>query len=220
MTISDEEWERRHLRKIQDALEREIREKQEARLQKAIERNGLVDVFQSRTFDTFQASEDWQTVAKTRCQKYASHPDGWLLMSGSSGCGKTHLCSAVVQVLMHEHRIPVKYMLYRDEIETMKSRESMETGGRLRTMETLKRTDTLYIDDLFKGGVSDADIRIVFEILDYRYRANKRTIVSTELSVDALKQVDEAIAGRILERSSAKVLIMDKPGRNYRLAEG
>lgn len=75
----------------------------------------------------------------------------------------------------------------------------------------------LYIDDLFKGKITEADINLVFEILNYRYNNNFKTIISSEYMLTELLKIDEAISSRILEKSRGYHLdIKRENGRNYR----
>jgi hypothetical protein len=77
----------------------------------------------------------------------------------------------------------------------------------------LKNADVLYIDDLFKNGKDDfgtvkqptpADINAAFEIINYRYNnPGKITIISSERTLIEMNAIDEAIAGRIAEKSKA-----------------
>ena len=100
--------------------------------------------------------------------------------------------------------------------------------GRLQTIEVL------YIDDFFKpvtaedrdGNLrtvppSPADIRIAFEILNYRYINRLPTIISSEWHLSELADMDEATASRIAERCGeyAMVIGRDKK-RNHRLMGG
>ena len=74
----------------------------------------------------------------------------------------------------------------------------------------------LYIDDFLKGGASDADIRLAFEILNARYNDSKlKTIISSEMDLTAILNRDEALGGRIYER--AKKNVLRAPGKNWRL---
>ena len=71
------------------------------------------------------------------------------------------------------------------------------------TINELIKVDVLYLDDLLKGNAapSDADIRLLFEIINGRYLGSRKiTIISSELTLKELMSIDEAIAGRIAER--------------------
>ena len=97
-------------------------------------------------------------------------------------------------------------------------------------MKELKKTDVLYIDDLFKGGKGEdgkykpptaADINAAFEIINYRYNNPELvTIISSERTLVELNDIDEAIAGRIAERSKESGYCINlKPDkkRNWRM---
>lgn len=211
-----EAYEARRKRQFQEALQAEVAEKKAAQIKTALEKSGLINTIKTKTFDSYETQQDWQKMAKTICLQYAENPEGWLLVSGPSGCGKTHLCTAVVGRLT-EHNLPVWYMLYREEVDKLKPMSGNDSEERIRMMNRYKSAGSLYIDDLFKGGASQADVKAIFELLDYRYRNNKRTIISTELSLEQLMDIDTAIGGRISELSK-KVLIKNVAGRNYRLA--
>lgn len=82
-----------------------------------------------------------------------------------------------------------------------------------------KKTDVLYIDDLFKQKeIKDADIKLAFELIDYRLRQQLKTIISTELDEDALIECDEALASRIMQISRGfRMVIPRDRNKNYRL---
>lgn len=209
------DFEARRNQRFYEEWLKETEQKKLEQVERSLDESGLRGAIKEKTFDTFIAREPWQKKAKGICERFAADPEGWLFLSGPTGCGKTHLCTAVVGSLI-EKRIPVRYMLYRDEMSRLKYAEREDRNNILRTFKT---AGVLYIDDLFKRGATDAELRIMFELLDFRYRGNLMTIVSTELSSDELINMDEAIAGRIIEKST-KVLINAKAGRNYRLRKG
>lgn len=214
-TYDPEEYEARLKRKYAEEYRDAVRQKRSEQLKRAIEHSGLGLMLHNKTFDSYEATEDWQKIAKGSCEKYAANPDKWLLLSGPSGCGKTHLCTAVAGSMIRR-QIPVWYMLYREEIDSLKAMDGVDPEARERRMRIYKTAHVLYIDDLFKASATKADIKAMFELIDYRYRMDKKTIISTELDIKQLTEIDSAIAGRIIEKSK-KVLIKHENGRNYRL---
>ena len=83
-------------------------------------------------------------------------------------------------------------------------------------LERLKRIPVLYIDDFFKGSANEADVRLAFEIINARYNdSHLRTIFSSEINFEGLEEIDEAVCGRIYERSKGYRLAA--PKENYRL---
>ena len=74
----------------------------------------------------------------------------------------------------------------------------------------------MYIDDLFKGSVTSADINLAYEIINARYGVKElRTIISTERSMQNIIGIDEALGSRIYQRS--KNFIIQTPKQNWRL---
>lgn len=166
--------------------------------------SGLMDMVARYTFDTWASTEKWQTVALEIAQDYVASRSGWLLASGNSGSGKTHLCTAVCGALL-DAGVDARYVLWRDMSVQAKAVVNDDEAYQ-RLISPLKKTKLLYIDDLFKtgGGVkpSTADIRLAFEILNSRYNDSaKLTVISTEWSLDYLIDFDEALGSRIYERS-------------------
>lgn len=107
-------------------------------------------------------------------------------------------------------------MLWRDVSVRAKAVVNDEEYGRI--VDPLKRVKVLYIDDLFKGGApKEADIKLAFEILNYRYADQKLlTVISSERTIEELLDIDEAVGSRIYERSRGYYLPLDGM-KNWRL---
>lgn len=189
-----------------------------------MKRSGLKDIIKDYTFDKFEDGEPWQKAIKNAAMEYAKAPEGWFFLGGQSGAGKTHLCTAICREFLLAGR-SVRYMLWRDDIVKIKGAvtDSEEYSA---MVDRFKRVDVLYIDDLFKTGKAadntaqkptGADINVAFEIINYRYNnPSLLTIISSELSEDELLDIDEAIGGRIFERSKSISIAKDR-ARNYRI---
>lgn len=189
-----------------------------------MQRSGLKNIITDYTFEKFEAEEDWQIALKSAAMSYARNPEGWFFLGGQSGCGKTHLCTAICREFLLGGRAVV-YMLWRDDIVKIKAAvtDSSEYSSMI---DRYKKAPVLYIDDLFKAGrdergnlgISRADINVAFEIINYRaINPELLTIISTELSVDELVDIDEATGGRIFEKSFANgISIARDRSRNYR----
>ena len=54
-----------------------------------MERSGLKNVIRNYTFGRFEATEDWQKKILESATEYAQNPDGWFLICGQSGSGKS-----------------------------------------------------------------------------------------------------------------------------------
>lgn len=189
-----------------------------------MEKSGLKNIIRELTFETFIPTEDWQNTMKSTAAAYGEKPQGWLLLAGQSGCGKTHLCTAVCrQRLLAGDE--VRYMPWRDKLAEIKAC-SLDSEYRTRLIDGYKNAQILYIDDLYKTGKNEkgvceprsSDINLAFEIINHRYINHLTTIVSTERTPQELVEIDEATGSRILEMAGSNVLSVARhTKRNYRL---
>lgn len=182
-----------------------------------IQKSGLEEALKHNTFANFKEETEEQRRIKSLAKKYVENGgENWLLLCGQSGSGKTHLCTAVVGELLKGGKA-VLYLPYRDELPRIKS-YILDNESYRHLMNRWQQYEVLYIDDLFKGTTTERDKSIIFELIDYRYRNCLKTIISTEYTVEELVTLEEATAGRILERSGEwKYEISKSYGKNYRL---
>ena len=193
-----------------------------------LERSGLKDVTRMYTFKKYKTDENWQERIKLAAMDYVTSvkngENGWFFIGGQSGCGKTHICTAIAVQLL-KSQMDLRYMVWRDEARKLKAvANSLEYTEMLNEFKQVK---VLYIDDFLKSGrdssgnmkPTDADVALAFELLNYRN--NNRdllTIISSELTLEEIADIDEAIAGRIAQNAERhRLVIARKPGRNYRL---
>lgn len=166
-----------------------------------IRRSGLSGLVERCTFDTFQTPEPWQRAAREAAERYLEDWRGkWFFIGGSSGAGKTHLCTAICGKLM-EAGVPVRYMQWRADVPPIKAVVNDPERYR-QAMDPLKRVRVLYIDDFLKGSLTGGDLNIAFELLNHRYiDREKVTILSSELTLDRIMRWDAGVGGRIHERA-------------------
>lgn len=176
-----------------------------------IKQSGLERAIQVKTFDSFEEKEDWQRKMKQTAKQYAQHPQGWFVACGQPGSGKTHLCTAIAGEMLKKG-VAVRYMLWREDSVELKA-VTTDKEEYFRRMEPLKKAQCLYIDDLFKGGTSAPDLKLAFELLDYRYRNDLLTIISTERNLNDLDEIDEGIGSRIREMSQGHRIWIAKDRR-------
>lgn len=184
--------------------------------------SGLGDALRTCTFESFRAQEDWQKRLLKTARDYAAAPSGWLSILGQSGCGKTHLCTAVCNQLLARGE-QVLYFAWREEAARLKA---AQPERREALLEQYLQAPYLYIDDLLKtargadGTVQPTagDLNLAFTILGYRYARKKPTILSSEYGIAELLGLDEAIGSRIAEMSGRNLCgVRRDPKRNYRL---
>ena len=178
-----------------------------------IRQSGMSDLLKRYSFQSYRAETPEQKNILDKARQFAGSDGGWFYIFGRSGSGKSHICTAICRELIERNR-DVYYMPWRDESTGLKSMitDSYEYERRMRK---LKRVEVLYIDDFLKGGDSDADIRLAYEILNFRYNdTGLRTILSSETDLKTLLKRDEALGGRVYER--ARGYVLQAPAKNMR----
>ena len=192
-------------------------------------KSGLQAVMGKYRFDTYETTEPWQetvkqnAVAYTEAQMGSAAEHRWFFIGGASGAGKSHICTAICREFLHQGK-EVRYMLWRDETVALKANVN-DSALYEKAIRALKTAEVLYIDDFFKcgqveGGTqkpTEADIRLAFELLNYRYnQPDTITIISSESTLDAIFSIDEAVGGRIGERAQGHVINLTGKEKNYR----
>lgn len=187
-----------------------------------LDNSGIASNWRNKTFDSFLAADDWQKNMKARIQRYANDDKrDWMLVTGQTGCGKTHLCTAAF-VQLARFGFSCRYIRWLDIIQQLDA-TYYKPSEYAELFEPLAKCRVLYLDDLFKTEnrekPTQRQFQQTFRLLDARYQnPNLMTIISTEWSLDMLVTYDEALGGRIKERCGKHIIqIREAAGRNYRL---
>lgn len=182
-----------------------------------LQRSGLADMVKRYTLKTWQQECPEQKAAFNAANLFCAKPDGWFVVSGRPGTGKTHICTAVCVEMMRKG-YDTRYVMWRDFAVSAKA--AVNDGDEYaRIVDPVKRVKVLYLDDFFKTGKDQdpttADVNLAFEILNHRYNDSKLiTIISTEYSLERMMDIDEAVGSRIYERCKRFYLPMQ--GENWR----
>jgi DNA replication protein DnaC len=195
--------------------------------ERRIRNSGLSLVLDGWTFDAFKDEQPYQKTMKETALRYTKTildgGNAWLYMGGQVGSGKSHLCTAVCGELLRT-KYPVKYMRWVTDSGNLKGyvtdREAFSDA-----ME-YKEAKVLYVDDLFKmqhwpgkrPRPTDADIRVAFELFDYRYAERKPTIITSEWMLSTeLMDIDAGTFSRMYEMSKGYLVeIAPGKGKNWR----
>lgn len=186
-------------------------------------KSGLADRVKENTFKNYKQDKQPRTEAVQSCLKYITdfkEKQPSLILMGEVGAGKTHLAIATANKLLSKY--VVKYVLYEDIRALKFSLNDREHYNSV--ISNLREVQVLFIDDLFKGLEKDidasrakAELDVVYEIINYRYNNKKPIIVTTELNINRMMQIDKAIASRILEMCKGYRISFDGIELNYRV---
>ena len=171
---------------------------------KILKDSGLTQIMQEHTFDSYRTDEEWQKEVKNKAQDFVSNEIGTFYIGGQSGSGKTKICSCILNEFIKQNKV-VRYIVWNDFINDLMS--DFETAKE--KVAEMQKVEVLYIDDLYKFPPKDFEKKVLFMIVNYRTRANMKTLFSSEVKVmnDKDEQnkaidlygIDVAVAGRIWE---------------------
>ena len=176
------------------------------------------------TFENYYTDKEFQKHIKEKAMQYVQGgylAGQWFFIGGQVGCGKTHICTAIVRELANKG-MQCRYMTWRDESVQLKSIVNEHEEYHFKLME-LCNIPVLYIDDLFKVQAgqmpTQADVNLAFQIINHRYLDLKKvTIISCEYESNQLLDIDEATGSRIIEKCKAFLVnVTRNRDKNYRL---
>jgi DNA replication protein DnaC len=185
--------------------------------------SGINPEVSQQTFTNFQVWSESARKAKDAAIDYVKSfntikksRNNSILLCGQVGSGKSHLTVAIALNLLKKN-IKVVYMPYREVITKIKQ-NMLDEEYYQKTISKYQSCELLLIDDLFKGKITESDINIVFEILNYRYLNHMPIIISTEFIIDELLNFDEAVGSRIYEMCKSYVVEIERGReRNFRM---
>lgn len=183
-------------------------------------RSGLGNILTDYSFEKYIAKEKWQEELKKKAQQFCTDDSAkWFFIGGQVGCGKTHLCTAIVAHYINSH-CDARYMVWVEDSKRIKA-VANETSYQAE-INKFKKTEVLYIDDFLKvrGGEqpTSADINLAFEIINHRLMNPEQiTIISSEKTLDEIAEYDEATMSRIFQLTGDYKFNIGKDSRkNYR----
>jgi DNA replication protein DnaC len=171
--------------------------------------------FESFDTHTRLSPEQRQSVqyALDVARAYADNPQGWLVIFGDYGVGKTHLAASIAYV-QYERGKTVIFVTVPNLLDYL--REAFKPDAPMSFGElfnTVRDAPMLVLDDLSTENASSWAREKLFQIIDHRYTANLPTVITSAAKMEVL---DRRIVSRMRDqRRSLNIAIMspDYPTR-------
>lgn len=191
-----------------------------------LERSGIPDDTEEMNFGTFNTRQlPVLRSAKDSAMKYAdafelieNDRNNSIIFCGQPGAGKTHLGISICHDLINRLGVNVIYMPYRNAVSTMKKNLMNDKDDYANDLLMYAKARLLFIDDLLKGKITESDVNIMYEIINYRYMHRLPMIISTEKLPADLVKWDDAIGSRIIEMCKGNIIELEGEKLNYRLS--
>jgi DNA replication protein DnaC len=157
-------------------------------------------------------------AALDTCRAYADQPEGWLVLTGPYGCGKTHLAAAIANTRAAMGQSAL-FVVVPDLLDHLRATFSPTSQVRFdKRFEEVRTTPLLVLDDLGTENASPWAQEKLFQILNYRYNARLATVITMAQTID---EVDPRIRTRMLDLERCKVFAILAPSfRGMRQRKG
>ena len=174
-----------------------------------------LEAFKEMTFDTFDISgfnnskeiNKTLEVAFNTAKNYAGHLNGWLLLMGSYGCGKTHLAAAIANEVV-SMGVETLFLTVPDLLDWLRYSFSSDETTYESRFEEIKNIRFLVLDDLGTQNTTAWAREKLFQIINHRYTHKLPTVVTTNIG---LNEIDERVSSRLQDRELVIKIRIDAP---------
>lgn len=157
------------------------------------------------TFETFNLKRlnlplEQQQNLELACEtsrNFAESPDGWLILAGVNGCGKTHLAAAIVN---YRYKLgkPALFIVVPDFLDHLRSTFSPDSKITYDQLsEAVRTAELLVLDDFGEQASTPWVQEKLYQIINYRYNARLATVITTSLTFE---EMDTRIRSRFIDK--------------------
>lgn len=166
---------------------------QEAQQRRLQQRLNLSRRLRTQTFDTFSTFDEpdppqgrgSNQAAYETARSFAQAPVGWLLLTGPTGTGKTHLLAAIAHACLAQAR-PVAFATTPELLDALREGFDEPDFGYHARLTQLRHIAVLLLDDLGAEASTTWAQEKLFQLLNARYNAGRPTVIATNLPLRKL----------------------------------
>lgn len=186
------------------------------RKQRRLQRLSNLDGLQNMVFDTFIPQPGHLTPeqghslssAFKSCRFFAQEPEGWLLIMGTYGCGKTHLAAAIANARL-EAGHTVLFQVVPDLLDHLRATFGPHSDISYDELfEQVRSTPLLVLDDLGAQSSSSWAQEKLFQLLNHRYNLRLPTVITTNQRLDML---EPRLRSRLLDAQLVTQILITAP---------
>jgi len=140
--------------------------------------------------------------------RFAESPEGWLVLQGVNGCGKTHLAAAIVNYRYQANQ-PARFIVvpeFLDHLRYTFSPESKISYDQL--FEKVKTAPLLVLDDFGEQSTTPWAQEKLYQVINYRYNAQLPTVITTVCKLD---EIESRIGSRLIDKQLSTFLNITVP---------
>lgn len=181
-------------------------ETEEERLSRLRQDSGdlKLKLLRNMTFENFdpkranlkpEQSQNLERVYKA-AKDYANEPEGWLVLQGTNGCGKTHLAAAIGNYQLKKGK-PVLFEFVPDLLDHLRSTFSPDSKVTYDELfDRVKTSPLLILDDFGEQASTPWAQEKLYQVISHRYNDRLPTVITTCLSLD---EIELRISSRLID---------------------
>ncbi|HEY6073165.1 MAG TPA: ATP-binding protein, partial [Anaerolineales bacterium] len=168
------------------------------------------------TFETFkprgrkgQGEMQAETLERAfnHARLYAGNLNGWLMLQGGFGSGKTHLAAAIANFAV-SMGVPTLFLTVPDLLDMMRFAYGSEDTSFEDRFNEIRNASLLVLDDLGTQNATSWAQEKLFQILNYRYINKLPLVVTTNQTLD---EIDPRIRSRLSDPELVSRLQLNVP---------
>lgn len=168
----------------------------EERNQRELLRISNLDAFADKTFETFDPKVPGVAKAYQAALQYAENPQGWLLLVGPYGVGKTHLAAAIAHRAL-KNSFTTFFTVVPDLLDHLRATFSPNSDITYDELfEKVRTVPLLILDDLGTENATPWAVEKLYQLVNHRYNYRMPTVITTNQDLDRL---DARIVSRMLD---------------------
>lgn len=154
------------------------------------------------TFDSFEprgriglapVQADSLERAYNHSKHFAETLEGWLILQGSYGCGKTHLAASIANFVV-SLGIPTLFITVPDMLDALRFAYSDPESTFEERFDEIRQVKLLVLDDFGTQNATPWAQEKLFQIINYRYINRLSTVITTNLE---LEEIENRIRSRL-----------------------
>lgn len=166
-------------------------------------RYSQLDAHRSETFESFDPKVPGVDRAYQEARKFGRDPNGWLILVGTYGCGKTHLAAAIANEAIRRGN-PALFTIVPDLLDHLRSAFSPTSDVQYDELfERVRAAGLLILDDLGTESATPWAREKLYQIVNYRYNYRQPTVITTNRR---LNEIDDRIRSRMTDQAFCTVV--------------
>ncbi|MCL5265792.1 MAG: ATP-binding protein [Chloroflexi bacterium] len=168
-----------------------------------LERFSQLDPFRHKTFENFDPKVPGVDKAYNYARKFAQDPQGWFVLIGAYGSGKTHLAAAIANYAL-ANRNQALFTVVPDLLDHLRSTFAPASDVQYDELfERVRSVPLLVLDDLGTENTTPWAGEKLYQILNYRYNEQMPTVITTNRP---LGNVDDRIRSRMSDEAMCEII--------------